>query len=66
MIFRQNVSPRRAAEVLHRVFDRVPRGFAFRLWDGSELDPSWIAIRLLAALRLVAIAGAPLRARPTR
>jgi cyclopropane-fatty-acyl-phospholipid synthase len=35
MIFPQSVSPRRAAEVLHRVFDRVPVGFAFRLWDGS-------------------------------
>ncbi len=35
MIFPQNVSPRRAAEILHRIFDRVPAGFAFRLWDGS-------------------------------
>jgi cyclopropane-fatty-acyl-phospholipid synthase len=35
MIFPQNVNPRRAAEILHRVFDRVPGGFAFRLWDGS-------------------------------
>jgi cyclopropane-fatty-acyl-phospholipid synthase len=35
MIFPHNVSPRRAAEVLHRIFDRVPGGFAFRLWDGS-------------------------------
>lgn len=35
MIFPQNPSPRRAAEVLHRIFDRVPGGFAFRLWDGS-------------------------------
>jgi hypothetical protein len=38
MIFPQNVSPRRAAEVLHRVFDRVPSGFAFRLWDGSVVN----------------------------
>ena len=35
MIFPQNPSPRRAAEVLHRIFDRIPGGFAFRLWDGS-------------------------------
>jgi len=35
MIFPQHPSPRRAAEVLHRIFDRIPGGFAFRLWDGS-------------------------------
>jgi cyclopropane-fatty-acyl-phospholipid synthase len=35
MIFPQTVSPQRAAEVLHRVFDHIPGGFAFRLWDGS-------------------------------
>jgi len=35
MIFPQNPSPRRAAELLQRVFDRIPGGFAFRLWDGS-------------------------------
>ena len=35
MIFPQKPSPRRAAEVLHRIFDRIPGGFAFRLWDGS-------------------------------
>ncbi len=38
MIFPQTVSPRRAAEVLHRVFDRIPGGFAFRLWDGSIVN----------------------------
>jgi cyclopropane-fatty-acyl-phospholipid synthase len=38
MIFPQNVSPRRAAEVLHRVFDGIPDGFAFRLWDGSVVN----------------------------
>ena len=38
MIFPQNVSPRRAAEVLHRVFDGIPGGFAFRLWDGSVVN----------------------------
>ena len=38
MIFPQNVSPRRAAEVLHRVFDGIPSGFAFRLWDGSVVN----------------------------
>jgi cyclopropane-fatty-acyl-phospholipid synthase len=35
MIFPRNVSSKRAAELLHRVFDRIPGGFAFRLWDGS-------------------------------
>ena len=38
MIFPQNPSPRRAAEVLHRIFDRIPGGFAFRLWDGSLVN----------------------------
>ena len=38
MIFPRTVSPRRAAEVLHRVFDRIPGGFAFRLWDGSVVN----------------------------
>jgi cyclopropane-fatty-acyl-phospholipid synthase len=38
MIFPRNVSPRRAAEVLQRVFDGVAGGFAFRLWDGSVVN----------------------------
>jgi stearoyl-CoA desaturase (delta-9 desaturase) len=42
----------------HHAFPRSPK-FSLR-W--SELDPSWIAIRLLAALRLVAIVGAPMTA----
>ena len=46
----------------HHAFPRSPK-FSLRR---SELDPSWIAIRVLAALRLLAIVGAPLRARPTR
>jgi stearoyl-CoA desaturase (delta-9 desaturase) len=46
----------------HHAFPRSPK-FSLRR---SELDPSWIAIRLLAAVRLVAIVGAPLRARSTR
>jgi cyclopropane-fatty-acyl-phospholipid synthase len=29
------VSPRRAAQVLQRVFGGIPTGFAFRLWDGT-------------------------------
>jgi stearoyl-CoA desaturase (Delta-9 desaturase) len=45
----------------HHAFPRSPK-FSLRR---SELDPSWIAIRLLAALRLVAVVGTPLRA-PTR
>jgi cyclopropane-fatty-acyl-phospholipid synthase len=31
----RNVSSRRAAGILRRVFDRVETGFAFRLWDGT-------------------------------
>jgi cyclopropane-fatty-acyl-phospholipid synthase len=38
MIFPRTVSPQRAAEVLHRVFDHIPGGFAFRLWDGSVVN----------------------------
>jgi cyclopropane-fatty-acyl-phospholipid synthase len=29
------ISSRRAAIILRRVFDQVPTGFAFRLWDGT-------------------------------
>ena len=29
------VSTGRATRILHEVFDRVPTGFAFRLWDGT-------------------------------
>jgi stearoyl-CoA desaturase (Delta-9 desaturase) len=43
----------------HHAFPRSPK-FSVRR---SELDPSWIAIRILAALRLVAVVGAPV---PTR
>ena len=46
----------------HHAFPRSPK-FSVRR---SELDPSWIAIRILAALRLVAVVGTPLRMRPTR
>lgn len=31
----RRISSRRAAIILRRVFDRVPAGFAFRLWDGT-------------------------------
>ncbi len=41
----------------HHAFPRSPK-FGLRR---SELDPSWLAIRLLAAVRLVAIVSAPLR-----
>jgi stearoyl-CoA desaturase (Delta-9 desaturase) len=44
----------------HHAFPRSPK-FSLRR---SELDPSWIAIRVLAALRLVVVVGIPLRARP--
>ena len=42
----------------HHAFPRSPK-FSLRR---SELDPSWLAIRLLAALRLVAIMSAPIQA----
>lgn len=42
----------------HHAFPRSPK-FSLRR---SELDPSWIAIRLLAAVRLVAIVSAPMPA----
>jgi cyclopropane-fatty-acyl-phospholipid synthase len=31
----RHISSRRAAIVLRRVFDQVPTGFAFQLWDGT-------------------------------
>ena len=31
----RRVSSRRAAGILQSVFDHVPTGFAFRLWDGT-------------------------------
>jgi len=40
----------------HHAFPRSPK-FSLRWF---ELDPSWIAIRLMAALRLAAIVGVPL------
>lgn len=46
----------------HHAFPRSPK-FSLRR---SELDPSWIAIRLLAALRLVAIVSAPIPAARNR
>jgi stearoyl-CoA desaturase (Delta-9 desaturase) len=46
----------------HHAFPRSPK-FSLRR---SELDPSWIAIRLLAALRLVSIVGAPISAAQKR
>lgn len=42
----------------HHAFPRSPK-FSLRR---SELDPSWIAIRLLAAVRLVGIVSAPMSA----
>jgi cyclopropane-fatty-acyl-phospholipid synthase len=31
----RHVSARRAAGILRQVFERLPTGFAFRLWDGT-------------------------------
>ena len=46
----------------HHAFPRSPK-FSLRR---SELDPSWIAIRILAALRLLVVVEAPLKAPPSR
>jgi stearoyl-CoA desaturase (delta-9 desaturase) len=46
----------------HHAFPRSPK-FSLRR---SELDPSWLAIRVLAALRLAVVVGAPLRAQTVR
>ena len=46
-------------ESLHNNHHAYPRSPKFSL-RRSELDPSWIAIRLLAALRLVSIVSAPI------
>ena len=46
----------------HHAFPRSPK-FSMRR---SELDPSWIAIRVMAALRLAIVVGPPLRPRPSR
>jgi len=48
-------------ESLHNNHHAYPRSPKFSL-RRSELDPSWIAIRLLAALRLVSIVSTPISA----
>ena len=45
-------------ESLHNNHHAYPRSPKFSV-RRSELDPSWIAIRILAALRLVAVVGTP-------
>jgi stearoyl-CoA desaturase (Delta-9 desaturase) len=52
-------------ESLHNNHHAFPRSPKFSL-QRSELDPSWVAIRVLAALGLVVVVGAPLRARAIR
>jgi len=49
-------------ESLHNNHHAYPRSPKFSL-GRSELDPSWIAIRMLAAVRLVAIVTAPIPVR---
>ena len=34
----KTISSRRAAAILRRVFERIPTGFAFRLWDGTVVQ----------------------------
>jgi stearoyl-CoA desaturase (Delta-9 desaturase) len=46
----------------HHAFPRSPK-FSLRR---SELDPSWLAIRVLAALRLLDVVGTPIKARSAR
>ena len=52
-----------AGESLHNNHHAFPRSPKFSL-RRSELDPSWIAIRALAALRLVDVVGPPIRLAP--
>jgi stearoyl-CoA desaturase (delta-9 desaturase) len=52
-------------ESLHNNHHAYPRSPKFSL-RRSELDPSWLAIRLLAALRLVAIVMPPIPAARNR
>jgi stearoyl-CoA desaturase (delta-9 desaturase) len=54
-----------AGESLHNNHHAFPRSPKFSL-RRSELDPSWIAIRVLAALRLVDVVGPPIKATPAR
>ena len=54
-----------AGESLHNNHHAFPRSPKFSL-RRSELDPSWLAIRVLAALRLIDIVGPPIKARPAR
>jgi stearoyl-CoA desaturase (delta-9 desaturase) len=54
-----------AGESLHNNHHAFPRSPKFSL-RSSELDPSWVAIRVLTALRLVVVVSAPPDARPTR
>jgi stearoyl-CoA desaturase (delta-9 desaturase) len=54
-----------AGESLHNNHHAFPRSPKFSL-RRSELDPSWIAIRVLAALRLVDVVGPPIKARSAR
>jgi cyclopropane-fatty-acyl-phospholipid synthase len=34
----RTISARRAAGILRKVFERIPTGFAFRLWDGTLVE----------------------------
>jgi len=34
----RTISSHRAASILRRVFERIPTGFAFRLWDGTVVN----------------------------
>ena len=54
-----------SGESLHNNHHAFPRSPKFSL-RRSELDPSWVAIRLLAALRLADVVGVPLKARAAR
>ena len=52
-----------AGESLHNNHHAFPRSPKFSLGP-SELDPSWVAIRVLAALRLVNVVGPLMKPRP--
>lgn len=43
MIFPRQISSRRAAEILQKVFGDVTSGLAFRLWDGTAVALGGVA-----------------------
>jgi cyclopropane-fatty-acyl-phospholipid synthase len=47
----RTISARRAAGILRQVFERIPTGFAFRLWDGTSVEVGHGAPVVTAVIR---------------